>query len=88
MRSSRTEVRSPVRRDERIDEPKRKNFRLRQSKLDAARRVLGTSTDTETIERALDVVVLGERLALGTARARGRAWNDVVGEMDRIAPGT
>jgi hypothetical protein len=70
----------------RQDAPKRKNFRLQQSKLDAARRVLGTTTETETIERALDLVVFGERLASGTARARGRAWNDIVGEMDRIAP--
>ena len=66
---------------------KRKNYRLPQSKLDAARRVLGTTTETETIERALEIVVFGERLASGTARARGRAWNDVAGEMDRIRPG-
>jgi predicted nucleic acid-binding protein len=65
---------------------KRKNYRLPQSKLDAARRVLGTTTETETIEQALDLVVFGDRLASGTARARGRAWNDVVGEMQRIAP--
>jgi hypothetical protein len=71
----------------RQDPPKRKNYRLQQSKLDAARRVLGTTTETETIERALDLVVFGERLASGTGRARGRAWNDVVGEMERIASG-
>ena len=71
----------------RQDVPKRKNFRLRQSKLDAARRVLGTTTETETIERALDLVIFGERLASGTVRARGRAWNDTVGEMHPIAPG-
>ena len=71
----------------RQDAPTRKNFRLRQHKLDAARRVLGTATETETIERALDLVIFGERLASGTARARGRAWNDVVGEMGRVAPG-
>lgn len=67
----------------RQDARKRKNYRLQQSKLDAARRVLGTTTETETIERALELVVFGERLASGTSRARGRAWNDVVGEMDR-----
>ena len=71
----------------RQEAPKRKNYRLQQSKLDAARRVLGTTTETETIDRALDLVVFGERLASGTARARGRAWNDLAGEMDRIAPG-
>jgi len=70
----------------RSDTRSRKNYRLPQSKLDAARRVLGTKTETETIERALDLVVFGERLSSGTARARGRAWNDVVGEMQRVAP--
>jgi hypothetical protein len=81
-------VRRARRSKARQDPPRRKNFRLQQSKLDAARRVLGTSTETETIERALDLVVFGERLASGTARARGRAWNDVVGEMDPVAPRT
>lgn len=69
------------------DPRKRKNYRLQQSKLDAARRVLGTTSETERIERALELVVFGERPASGTARARGRAWNDVVGEMERVAPG-
>jgi hypothetical protein len=79
-------LRRARRRKGRQDAPKRKNYRLQQSKLDAARRVLGTTTETETIDRALDLVVFGERLASGTARARGRAWNDVAGEMERIAP--
>ena len=60
---------------------KRKNYRLPQSKLDAARRLLGTKTETETIERALDLIAFGERLAAGTERARGRAWHDVFGEV-------
>ena len=72
----------------RQDAPTRKNYRLRQSTLDTARQVLGTTTETETIERALDFVIFGERLASGTARARGRTWNDVAGEMDRGAPGS
>jgi hypothetical protein len=64
------------------EEPlKRKNYRLHQSRLDRARDVLGTRTETETIERALDLVVFAERLASGTGRARGRGWNDVFGEM-------
>jgi hypothetical protein len=60
----------------------RKNFRLPQSKLDAAQRVLGTRTETETVERALELVAFGERLASATERARGRVWNDVFGEVD------
>jgi hypothetical protein len=62
--------------------PTRKNYRLRQSKLDAAQKLLGTRTETETIERALDLVVFAERLSAGTRRARGRPWHDVVGETE------
>jgi hypothetical protein len=65
--------------------PTRKNYRLLQSKLDAARRVLGTRTETETIERALDLVAFGERLAAGTRRVRGRSWHDVFGELTESA---
>jgi hypothetical protein len=60
---------------------RRKNYRLHQSKLDSAQQVLGTRTETETIERALDLVAFGERLVTGTRRARGRAWKDVFGEL-------
>lgn len=71
------------------EEPlKRKNYRLHQSKLDAAQTVLGTRTETETIELALDLVAFGERLASGTRRARGRAWTDVIAEMEPSNAGT
>lgn len=53
----------------REEAPKRKNYRLLQSKLDAAKKVLGTKTETETIEHALDLVAFGERLGLETERA-------------------
>ncbi|HEX2190033.1 MAG TPA: hypothetical protein VHG51_14095, partial [Longimicrobiaceae bacterium] len=43
----------------------RKNYRLRQSKIDRAMRVLGTSTETETIERALELVVFRGELLEG-----------------------
>lgn len=72
----------------REEAPKRKNFRLHQSKLDTAQRLLGTKTETETIERALDLVAFGERLAAATERARGRPWNDVFGEMEAFEPDT
>lgn len=60
----------------------RKNFRLPQSKLDVARQILGTKTETETIERALDLVAFGERLAKGTEEARGLPWADALGERE------
>ena len=61
--------------------PRRKYYRLHQTKLDAARKILGTKTETETIELALDLVAFGERLAAGTKRTRGRKWTDIFGEM-------
>ena len=82
MATIRSTNRAKARRNARDEAPKRKNYRLRQSKLEAAQKVLGTRTETETIERALDLVVFAERLAAGTRRARGRPWRDVVGEME------
>ena len=81
MRTSRS-ARRTARQRARDETPKRKNYRLHQAKLDAARKVLGTATETETIERALDLVAFGERLASGTKRARGRPWRDIFGEME------
>ena len=84
-RKKRSAVREPA--PATVEEaPTRKNIRLRQSKLDAARKALGTTTETETIERALDLAAFGERLASGTRRARGRVWNDVASEMENIDP--
>jgi hypothetical protein len=53
-------------------ERRRKNVRIDQRKLDAARRILRTTTETETIEQALDLVVLQERAGAGMARMVGR----------------
>ncbi len=53
------------------ERPIKKNLRLHQSKIDEARRVLGTSTETETIEVALDLVVFGKELAAGVRAMRG-----------------
>lgn len=58
----------------------RKNYRLHQSKIDRAREILGTSTETETIERALDLVAFGERLLAGVDHMRGKHLVDVFGD--------
>jgi hypothetical protein len=55
----------------------RKNFRLPQSKIDRARKILGAATETETIEQALDLVAFGERLAAGVDRMRGKKLADI-----------
>jgi len=49
-------------------------------KLDRARRLLGTRTDEETVERALDAVIAEDRIvrALRRARAAG-GFEDVFG---------
>jgi hypothetical protein len=41
-----------------------------QRKLDVARRALGADTETEAIDRALDLVAFGEELAKGFAAVR------------------
>ncbi len=41
----------------------RKNLRLTQKKIDRAKEILGTSTETETIEQALDLVAFLQEVA-------------------------
>ena len=43
----------------------RKNLRLSQSKIDRARRILGTKTETETVEQALDLVAFRKEVVEG-----------------------
>ncbi len=50
--------------------PKKKNLRLHQSKIDEAREILGTATETETIEAALDLVVFRKELTEGVRAMR------------------
>jgi len=40
-------------------------MRLHQSKIDRAKKLLGTSTETETIERALDLVAFRDAVLGG-----------------------
>lgn len=49
----------------------RKNLRLTQAKVDRARRILGTETETETIEQALDLVAFREEVIQGVRRLAG-----------------
>lgn len=48
-----------------------KTFRLAQSKIQRARKILGTDTDTSTIEAALDMVVFRKDLTDGLAAMAG-----------------
>jgi hypothetical protein len=49
----------------------RKNLRLTQHKIDRAKKILGTSTETETIEEALDLVAFREEVVAGIRRISG-----------------
>jgi len=48
-----------------------RTYRLPLSKLEAARRALGAATATETIERALDLIVFQRELIGGTRAMLG-----------------
>ncbi|MCC6764935.1 MAG: hypothetical protein IT293_09755 [Deltaproteobacteria bacterium] len=47
-----------------------KHLKLDQRKIDQARRALGTKTEQETLERALDMVLAEERLIRVLKRGR------------------
>lgn len=61
------------------EKPVRKNHYLYQSKLDLARMILGVRTETDTLDVALDLVIFGEALALGTEAMAGEEYHDVLG---------
>jgi Arc/MetJ family transcription regulator len=48
----------------------RKNLRIDQRKLDAAREALGVKTETEAVDAALDAIALRKELSRGIRRAR------------------
>ena len=59
----------------------RKNMRLRQDLLDQARRVLGTRTETETVEEALELVTFRQEVAEGIRRIAGsKSLRDIYAE--------
>lgn len=64
----------------------RKNLRLTQEKIDRAKRILGTRTETETIELALDLVAFRREMLEGLERIAGSgAIQDIFGEGDEAA---
>jgi hypothetical protein len=53
------------------EEVVRKNMRLRQDLIDRARRILGTQTETETVEQALELVAFRSEVTEGIRRVAG-----------------
>jgi hypothetical protein len=52
----------------------RKNFRLNQARLDAAREALGARTETEAIETALDLILFRKELVDGVDALVGTSF--------------
>lgn len=56
----------------------RKNYRLDPALIARAREILGTSSETETIEQALDMVAFQKEVQDGIRAIAGkRLWTDV-----------
>jgi hypothetical protein len=63
----------------------RKNLRLSQAKLNRARRLLGTTTETETVEQALDLVAFRHEVIKGVQRMAGsNAVRDVFDDEETV----
>jgi Arc/MetJ family transcription regulator len=59
----------------------RKNMRLRQDLLDQAKKILGTRTETETVEQALELVAFRKEVSEGIRRIAGsRSMRDIYAE--------
>jgi hypothetical protein len=66
------------------ERPTRKNYYLRQSKIDLAKEILGARTETEAVEGALDLLIYGEALAAGTEEMAGEEYRDVLGLLREL----
>jgi len=53
---------------------KRKNVYLDEGKIRRAQRILGTQTDAETIDRALDLVVFRKEILRSLEQTAGKGW--------------
>jgi hypothetical protein len=66
-----TQALKPAGRGSRREGRVRKEFWLTPGKLDEAKRVLGTSTDVDTVEEALDLVVFRDEVRQGVRMLGG-----------------
>lgn len=63
------------------DKVVRKNMRLRQGLIDRAREILGTRSETETVEQALELVAFRKEVTEGLREFSGsRAIRDIYAE--------
>jgi hypothetical protein len=63
------------------DKAVRKNMRLRQGLIDRARDILGTQTETETVEQALELVAFRKEVTEGIRSMAGsHSMRDIFAE--------
>jgi hypothetical protein len=61
----------------------RKNMRISQEKLDRAREILGTKTETETVDAALDMIAFRKEVLEGVRRIAGsNSMRDIYAEEE------
>ena len=60
---------------------KRKNLYLDEGKIRRAGRILGTQTEAETIDRALDLVVFRKAILRSLEQTAGKGWGAVACAM-------
>ncbi|WP_420129804.1 hypothetical protein [Longimicrobium sp.] len=59
----------------------RKNMRLRQGLIDRARKILGTQSETETVEQALELVMFRKEVTDGIRKMAGtHSMRDIFAE--------
>ena len=61
---------------------RRKNVNIDQSKLDRVRKLLGSETETEAIDQALDMILFREEVVRGIERIAGTGGIENVFEDD------
>jgi hypothetical protein len=66
----------------------RKNMRISQEKLDRARKILGTKTETETVDAALDMIAFRKEVLEGVRRIAGsNSMRDIYAEEEEETGG-
>jgi hypothetical protein len=63
--------------------PRKKNYRLLQSKIDRAMQILGTRTETEAIEQALDMIAFQDEMLAAVDTMYGSGVVNVFDEEPR-----
>lgn len=66
------------------EKPIRKNYYLYQSKIDFAKEILGTRSETAAVDAVLDMFIYGEALAQGTEEMVGEEYHDLLGIIREI----